>query len=113
MNLKDEKCIPCQKKKPTLKASEIEKYIDELDSSWKITMTKKLQRDFICKDFMDAVSFINEIAKIAEGQEHHPNIRLYRYNHVEVEIYTHKTNDLHKADFILASMVDTIWSKRN
>ena len=107
MSLDKAKCIPCSGKEPPLNSDVIHEYLDQIDDRWKHrTNPDRLIAETSFPDFMSVVNFVNVIAKIAEAEEHHPNLRLHDYNKLEIEIYTHKINGLHKNDFILASKID-------
>lgn len=53
------------------------------------TSKKKLEKTFSFKDFNDSMDFVNKIAKIAEKQNHHPDIEI-KYNKVKVSITDHE-----------------------
>ena len=63
---------------------------------------------FARKDFADALSFINKIGEIAERQGHHPDLRLFGYKNVEVELSTHAIDGLSENDFIIAANVEEL-----
>jgi len=50
---------------------------------------EKLERTFKFKDFNDSIDFVNKVAKIAEKQNHHPDITI-NYNKVTISIQTTK-----------------------
>ena len=50
---------------------------------------KKLERKFKFKDFNNAIEFVNKIAKIAEKQNHHPDIEI-NFNKVKISITDHE-----------------------
>ena len=54
------------------------------------------------------MDFVNNLAEIAESEEHHPNILIHSWNKVRVEFYTHKINGLHENDFIMAAKVNEL-----
>ncbi|OGM29946.1 hypothetical protein A2630_03860 [Candidatus Woesebacteria bacterium RIFCSPHIGHO2_01_FULL_44_10] len=68
----------------------------------------KIKKEFEFEDFSHAVAFINKVADLAEEEDHHPNIYLYDYKKVRIELWTHKIRGLHKNDFILAAKIDEI-----
>ena len=75
---------------------------------WKI-IDKKLTRVFEFKDFLEAVSFVNKVAELAEEENHHPNLLIFSYNKVKVELYTHDANDkITEKDLKLARLIDEI-----
>ena len=60
---------------------------------------KKLERTFKFKDFNESIDFVNKVAKIAEEQQHHPDI-IIKYNEVKISITDHEkggvSNKCHK-----------------
>ena len=50
---------------------------------------QKLERTFKFKDFNEAIDFVNKVAKIAETQNHHPDIEI-NYDKVKISITDHE-----------------------
>lgn len=50
---------------------------------------KSLSKDFKFKNFQDSIDFVNQVAKIAEKQNHHPKISI-DYDKVNVSITDHE-----------------------
>jgi 4a-hydroxytetrahydrobiopterin dehydratase len=71
-------------------------------SGWKVA-DGKLRRDVQVKNFRAAVTLVNLIADVAEEQNHHPDICIYGWNKVSIELYTHTANGLSENDFIMAA----------
>ena len=67
---------------------------------------KSIIKIFEFKDFGQAISFINRISEIAEQEKHHPNLRLYDYNKLEVKLSTHSLGGLTEKDFALALKIE-------
>jgi len=51
-----------------------------------------------------------EIRKVAQKENHHPEIHLTRYKYLEVVIQTFAVNNLTINDFILAAKIDACLS---
>jgi 4a-hydroxytetrahydrobiopterin dehydratase len=64
-----------------------------------------LQRTFGFPNFVDAMTFVNRVADLAERQQHHPDI-LVRYNKVTLTLSTHDAGGLTDKDFALAAEID-------
>lgn len=105
--LSNQKCVPCSIGAEPLNHVEIENYIKSLSEGWTSIDDKKLEKTFKFKDFAEALDFTNKVGKIAEEEEHHPNISL-GWGYVKINLYTHKIKGLHLNDFILASKIDEI-----
>lgn len=67
----------------------------------------RLKRTFSFKDFVAAIAFVNELAKLAEDENHHPDFTV-RYNKVDISTWTHDVSGLSENDFILAAKIDRL-----
>ena len=76
-----------------------------LDPSWMVVGEHHLEKEFVFKAYRDAVNFTNAVAKIAEDQNHHPDILLV-YGKVKVTVWTHKIDGLTEGDFVFAAKVE-------
>ena len=73
----------------------------------------KLQAIFKFKNFMEAFSFMTEVAFHAEKQNHHPNWSNV-YNTVEIQLTTHDAgNTVTEKDNKLAETISSIFEKFN
>ena len=111
MELKEKSCIPCQGGVPPLEMSEKLKLIEQIHTDWNFENSrKKLRRVLKFKDMATPMEIAVEIAKLADEQWHHPELAI-GYGHLDIEIWTHKIDDLVESDFIFASKVDEIVKK--
>lgn len=67
----------------------------------------ELRRLFLFADFIDAMTFVNRVAELAEEHGHHPNIDI-RYNKVLLALVTHDEGGITQKDTALASAVDEL-----
>lgn len=105
--LKFKKCIPCKKGTAALKEKEINLLLQKIDS-WDLNENIHLNKTFLFPDFKSALSFVNKVGELSEIENHHPNI-IISWGKVEISIWTHVINGLHKNDFILASKIDVLY----
>jgi 4a-hydroxytetrahydrobiopterin dehydratase len=61
-----------------LSKDEIESNIADLDKGWELK-DGKIVKSFQFTSFMNAIEFVNEIARVAERLDHHPIIPNYEY----------------------------------
>ena len=64
-------------------------------------------------DFGAALGFAVEVGTVADREWHHPDLTV-SWGHVEVVIYTHKIDGLHRSDFVLAAKMDArygVWAR--
>jgi 4a-hydroxytetrahydrobiopterin dehydratase len=90
---------------PALSPQDSETRVRNL-SGWKIE-SGELTKTFTFKDFLSSVDFVNQIAKIAEGAGHHPDIDI-RYNRVRLGLTTHDAGGLSEKDFELAHGIEKL-----
>lgn len=72
----------------------------------------KLIRNVKCQDFEKALALLNKIALVAEELNHHPDLSIYSYKFLSIEICTHDTNSITPKDHELAKEIDLILSKK-
>jgi 4a-hydroxytetrahydrobiopterin dehydratase len=58
-------------------------------------------------DFKEAMAYVNQIAEIAEAQNHHPDITI-QWNKVTLSLSTHSAGGLTANDFDLARRIDAL-----
>lgn len=83
-----------------------------LNKEWEI-YGHKLKREFLFSSYNASIIFVNNLAQLAESQNHHPTI-LIGYRKVSIEITTHDAgNNLTKKDFDLALSIDKFHKIKN
>jgi 4a-hydroxytetrahydrobiopterin dehydratase len=107
MELAKKKCIPCEGGIPPLNEEEIMQYITVIHKDWTVSENKKILREFSFVNFKHTMAFVNEVAKIAEEEGHHPVIHI-NYGSASIELWTHAIDGLSENDFILAAKIDKI-----
>lgn len=83
----------------------IDASLKKLSVSWTAIGNDYLVRTFQTEDFSQGVSLVNDLAKVAEECDHHPEITL-TYNRVEVRVSTHSVAGITEKDFDFAHKVD-------
>jgi 4a-hydroxytetrahydrobiopterin dehydratase len=77
---------------------------------WK-KVNNQLHRSFEFMDFVEAFTFMTEVAFAAEKMNHHPNWSNV-YNKVEIMLFTHDANDtVTEKDIELSKEIDRIFEK--
>jgi 4a-hydroxytetrahydrobiopterin dehydratase len=98
-----------QKRYRKLSGSEIESAISNL-GAWAIK-DSKLHRSFKFENFIEAFTFMTEIALQAEKMDHHPewfNV----YNTVKIDLMTHDVNGISDHDIKLADLINRIYDRK-
>lgn len=65
-------------------------------------------REWKLQDFATAITFVNRVADAAESANHHPDILVYGWNKVRLELSTHSEGGLTQADFDMAARIDAL-----
>jgi 4a-hydroxytetrahydrobiopterin dehydratase len=68
---------------------------------------KKLERTFEFKNFDQSIDFVNKVAKVAEEQDHHPEIEI-NYNKVKISITDHEKGEVSKKCYKLVKSIDKL-----
>jgi 4a-hydroxytetrahydrobiopterin dehydratase len=106
-SLLQQKCVPCNSNTPLLSASEISDLLNQLNDHWKINTSGHLYRQYIFKNFLMPVKFVNLIAAVAEEEGHHPDLAI-GWGYCNIEIWTHKINGLTPSDFYMAAKIEKV-----
>lgn len=108
MNLTGMKCVACEGGVPPLTGDALLPYKKALSPTWALSEgEKKLAKEFVFKDFKEAMVFVNKVADIAEAEGHHPDIAI-SYKRVTLTLWTHAIGGLSENDFIVAAKIDTL-----
>ena len=110
-SLTSQKCVACKADAPKVTDDELVEFLKEIQDWEPITEDSilKLRRVFNFDDYVQAVQFSNQVADLAEEEDHHPAI-LLEWGKVQVTWWTHKILGLHKNDFIAAAKTDRLLS---
>ena len=108
--IENKKCVPCQGGIPPLNKTEINKFLNQVDSNWNVKLDKELYKIYTFDKYLSAIKFSNLVADLSEDQGHHPYIHI-NFKSVEIILLTHKINGLHENDFIMANKIDNLYSK--
>lgn len=106
VKFRDKKCNCTTKNVKLLTQEDIEELLKEVQG-WEVVNNHHLRKQYQFPNYLNGVQFVNQLAAIAEEQNHHPLIHL-DYRKVTVEIYTHVVNGLTDNDFILAAKYDAL-----
>ena len=96
----------CSVKAARLDAKTINSLAKQISGKWKIK-GKQLERGFKFPDFKKAWDFTNKVGKIAEQQQHHPDIFL-TWGEVRLNLSSHQAGGLSENDFIMAARIDQL-----
>lgn len=87
----------------------MEKLLESI-SGWK-HIGNTIEKNYQFDNFRQAIAFINEVAGIAEAENHHPDIQLWDWNNVKLTLTTHELKALSDKDFKVAAKIDQLKSR--
>ena len=93
---------------PKYSPAEAEEQLKSL-AGWRLTHDgERIRKDWVVKHFVAGIDFFNAVAKLAEEEQHHPDLHLEGYRNAWIEIFTHAIGGLSENDFILAAKIDRV-----
>ena len=102
-------CYKCTVESPIISIDEANRLI-RIIPSWTLNNREfphTLTREFMFKNFTDAVKFSAKIAELADEQDHHPKL-IIEWGKVSIFWWTHSIKGLHLNDFIMAAKTDAL-----
>ena len=109
--LVQKKCLPCEGGVAAYSQADAEKQLAKL-TGWRLTHDgKRIRKDWKMKNFVAGIEFFHAVARVAEADQHHPDLHLEEYRKVWIELWTHAIGGLSENDFILAAKIDGISSQ--
>ena len=88
-----------------LTKNKISNLFSKLDKGWNVLGDKRIVRKFNFDDYNSTVEFVNKVARIAEAENHHPDI-YFSYRKVKITLSTHEAGGLSEKDFAMAKKID-------
>ena len=107
-NLKGQKCVACTIDAPLVDEAKYSALMSDLPD-WEIEKEEinKLVKVYSFSNYQDSINFANNVAEMAEFEDHHPAI-LLEWGSVRVTWWSHKIKGLHMNDFICAAKTDQL-----
>jgi len=109
--LADQHCQACRPGAPAVDPAELAQFLAQyLD--WQVIHpdgVPQLQRVFRFSSYAQAVAFTNQVAALAEAEDHHPAL-LLEWGKVTVTWWTHAIHGLHRNDLIMAAKTDSVYT---
>ena len=104
--LADQKCEACTSDEDPLEGDQLRELHEQVDTGvWDVVDEHHLEGTYEFEDFRDALEFTYEVGELAEEEWHHPDLHL-SWGEGVVEMWTHKIDGLHHADFVMAARMD-------
>jgi 4a-hydroxytetrahydrobiopterin dehydratase len=105
--LAEKTCTPCRGGVPPLTAEEAETFRDQAPEWTLRDEATRIDRTYRFRNFAEAFAFVEQAAKLAEAEAHHPDIS-FGWGYATVSLRTKKIKGLHENDFIMAVKLDRI-----
>ncbi|MBL4620888.1 MAG: 4a-hydroxytetrahydrobiopterin dehydratase [Immundisolibacteraceae bacterium] len=94
-------CVPIDGQYSLLEEGQKEQLAIILPASWQV-INDRLSTVYRFDNYARSLQTINQIAELAEQQNHHPRLVL-EWGAVSIEIWTHVVNGLARGDFVFAA----------
>ena len=102
-------CVPCEGGVAPLSSAAAQQYLQKL-AGWQLSDDgKAIRREYAFKNFYHTMSFVNALAHIANGEDHHPDLEI-GYNYCRIKFTTHAIGGLSENDFICAAKIGGLQS---
>lgn len=108
-DLSKESCEACRADAPLISDADLKALMPNIPD-WSVIVVDgvmRLTREFVFKNFAQAMAFSNRVGDIAEAEGHHPAI-LTEWGKVTVTWWSHKIKGLHRNDLIMAARTDEV-----
>lgn len=105
-----QRCEACRADAPRVTEQELAELIKQIPSWAPIIRDEimMLERTYSFINYAKAVIFTNQVAEMADLEDHHPAL-LLEWGKVTVTWWSHKIKGLHKNDFICAAKTDELY----
>ena len=101
-------CTPIAAGTPPLGGEQALRLLAQLHADWMLSGDNtSISRSFGFSNYYQTLAFVNALAWIAHGEEHHPDLEV-GYNRCLVRYSTHAVGGLSENDFICAARIDAL-----
>ncbi len=107
-------CVPCEGGVKPFTISRAKEYL-KMTRDWELLASQgvllelmRIQRKFEFKNFKEALEFVNKVGRLAESENHHPDIFIHNYRKVTITLTTHAIKGLSENDFIIAAKLNQL-----
>ena len=102
------KCQPCEGGVAPCTLDEAHEQLAELDGWYLTNEGQRIRKDWTVKNFVAGMDFFTRVTDVAEEDGHHPDLHIWGYRKVWIELWTHAIGGLSENDFILAAKIDQL-----
>lgn len=76
-------------------------------SGWEF-INNSLEKNITLKNFSEVLALVVRIGIQAEKMDHHPDLLIYGYKNLKINISTHSEGGITEKDFLLASKINSL-----
>ena len=107
--LASRRCVPLPDGTPPITGDRLAALLAELGGGWEVVAkdTPRLRRTYQFSDFASALALVNLVGRMADEQDHHPEITL-SWGRATIDVWTHTVGGLSENDFIFAARCDAL-----
>lgn len=105
--LADARCSPKKGQEHRLSEASIRELMPQLPGWELVEEGLALSKTFTFKDYYRTMSFVNALAHMANGEDHHPDLSVH-YDRCVVRWSTHDVGGLSENDFICAARTERL-----
>lgn len=99
-------CSPCEGGTEPLNPLQIGELLPQIPG-WTQLADGGISRRFTFSNYYQTMAFVNAVAWLAHGEDHHPDLQV-GYDHCTVAYITHAIGGLSENDFICAAKVNRL-----
>ncbi|MBI4193341.1 MAG: 4a-hydroxytetrahydrobiopterin dehydratase [Candidatus Colwellbacteria bacterium] len=111
MGLEEKTCAECPPGTQPFDGEMVTRYLSELETPWEAVRGEQIRREFVFGTFRDAIGFVDDVAELAEREDHHPMLHIF-CEKVVVVLWTNSIGGLSENDFIVARKIELIEKRR-
>jgi 4a-hydroxytetrahydrobiopterin dehydratase len=105
--LSAKQCLPCEGGVPGYSREEAVAQLEQFGGTWTLSDDATLiSRKWKLQNFVEAMWLANEVGRLAEEDQHHPDLHITGYRQLRIDLTTHAIGGLSENDFILAAKID-------
>lgn len=99
-------CKSCEQPPALYSADQAIAQLAHLEDWYLVCEGQRIRRDYTTKNFLAGLALFEEVARLAEIENHHPDLHLEGYRNVSLVLWTHTIGGLSVNDFILAAKIN-------
>jgi 4a-hydroxytetrahydrobiopterin dehydratase len=100
------RCKPCERQGALYSPDQAVAQLVHLEDWHLVCGGQKIRRDYTVNNFLAGLALFDKVGRLAEIENHHPDLHLEGYCNVSLELWTHTIGGLSVNDFILAAKIN-------